>query len=228
MDDRYSPYPPSPFDEGIANLWRQGLRLARNVAIAGALAGLGGIFLGAALTGGWLAQIFVTLFAAFLLWLPMLGVVVWASRLFGRRRRGVPNQVDVTPNKIESDNPLAASWRRLAVAAPRQRERIVTLQRSLERSRTSLAAKEMDSDAGELCAMIDKRLPDLIEHELDSLAPDSRGRDKQIGELVDLVEQFVRHCGTRRDGVGGDSAYQAEVLKRRFEARLADDTPFPY
>ncbi len=84
----------------------------------------------------------------------------------------------------------------------------------------------MDSDAGELCAMIDKRLPDLIDHELDSLAPDSRGRDKQVGELVDLVEQFVRHCGAKRDGAVDHSAYQAEVLKRRFEARLNDDTPF--
>lgn len=226
MDDRYSPYPPGPFEDGLTTLWRQGLRLARNVAIAGALAGLGGIFLGAALTDGWLAQIFVTLFAAFLLWLPMIGVVVWAGRLLGGRRHAVQNQVDVTPNKVDSDDPLAASWRRLGLAAPRQRERIVTLQRSLDRSRTSLAAQEMDSDAGELCAMIDKRLPALIDHELDSLAPDSRGRDRQVGELVDLVEQFVRHCGSKRDGAGDDSAYQAEVLKRRFEARLNDDTPF--
>lgn len=226
MDDRYSPYPPSPFDEGLAKLWRQGLRLARNVAIAGVLAGLGGVVLGAGLTDNWLAQIFVTLFAALLLWLPMLGVTVWASRLLGRRGRAVPNLVDVTANEVDPDNRLAASWRRLGLAAPRQRERIVTLERSLERSRTSLAAKAMDTDAHELCAMIDKRLPDLIDHELDSLAPDSRGRDKQVGELVDLVEQFVRHCGARRDGAGDDSAYQAEVLKRRFEARLNDDTPF--
>ena len=67
MDDRYSPYPPSPFEDGLAALWRQGLRLVRNVAIASALAGFGGILLGAALTDGWLAQIFVTLFAAVVL-----------------------------------------------------------------------------------------------------------------------------------------------------------------
>ncbi len=224
MDDRYSPYPPSQFEDGLTNLWRQGLRLARNVAIAGALAGLGGIVLGAALTDGWLSQIFVTLFAAFVLWLPMLGLTVWVSRTFGGRRRAGPTVVDVTPNTPEGR--LDSSWRRLVRAAPRQRERIVTLQRSLDRSRTTLVAKEMDSDAGELCAMIDKRLPDLIDHELDSLAPDRRGRDRQVGELVDLVEQFVRHCGTRRDGAGDDSAFQAEVLKRRFEARLADDKPF--
>lgn len=226
MDDRYSPYPPSPFDDGIANLWRQGLRFARNVAIAGALAGLGGIVLGAVLTDGWLAQIFVTLFAAFVLWLPMLGVTIWASRLLGGRRRAGPVTVDVTPNTVE--NRLESSWRRLSVAAPRQRERIVTLQRSLVRSRTSFAATSMDTDAHELCAMIDKRLPDLIDHELDSLAPDSRGRERQVGELVDLVEQFVRHCGAKRDGAADHSAYQAEVLKRRFEARLNDDRPFDH
>lgn len=222
MDDRYLPYPPNPFEDGLTNLWRQGLRLVRNVAIAGALAGLGGILLGAALTDGWLAQIFVTIFAALVLWLPMLGATIWASRLFGGRRRAAPSQVDVTPNKADPDNRLAASWRRLSLAAPRQRERIVTLQRSLERSRTSLGATAMDTDAHELCAMIDKRLPDLIDHELDSLAPDSRGRNAQVGELVDLVEQFVRHCGAKRDGSAVNSAYQAEVLRRRFEARLAD------
>lgn len=224
MDDRYSPYPPSPFEDGLASLWRKGLVLARNVAIAGALAGLGGILLGAGLTDSWLAQIFVTLFAALMLWLPMLGVIVWASRLFGRQRRAVPSVIEATPNPAETR--LSSSWRRLGVAAPRQRERIVTLERSLERSRTSFAATKMDTDAHELCAMIDKRLPDLIDHELDSLAPDSRGRERQVGELVDLVEQFVRHCGRKRDGAADDSAYQAEVLKRRFEARLNDDKPF--
>ena len=226
MDHRTSHYPPGPFGQGLAGLWRRGLILARNVAIAGALAGLGGIVLGAALTDNWLAQIFVTLFAAFVLWLPMLGVTVWASRLFGRRGRAGPGVVDVVPNTPEGR--LETSWQRLVRVAPRQRERIVSLQRSLDRSRTSLAATTMDTDAHELCAMIDKRLPALIDHELDSLAPDSKGRERQVGDLVDLVEQFVRHCGSKRDGVADSSAYQAEVLKRRFEARLADDRPFDH
>ena len=137
----------------------------------------------------------------------------------------MPRQVDVT-NKVDSR--LAAGWRRLGLAAPRQRERIATLERSLDRSRTSFAGATMDADAHELCAMIDRRLPDLIDHELDSLAPDSRGRERQIGDLVDLVEQFVRHCSSKRDGAAVDSAYHAEVLKRRFEARLADDRPFDH
>jgi hypothetical protein len=229
MNDRSSPYPPGPFDQVVSNFWQNGLRIVRNVAIAGVLAGLCGMVLGAVLTDGWLAQIFVTLFASFLLWLPMIGVTLWASRLAGRRRRPDRQQVDVTPNTSSTETAedrLAASWRRLGRAAPRQRERITALERSLGRSRTSLGQVRLDSDAHELCAMIDRRLPDLIDHELDSLAPDSRGRDQQVSELVDLVEQFVRHCGTRSEGAADQSAYQAEILKRRFETRLSNDQPF--
>ncbi len=217
-------YATDPMQDGLATLWRKGLVLARNVAIAGALAGVGGILLGAVLTENWLAQIFVTMFAAFVLWLPMLGLTVWASRLFGRRSPAVAQTVDVSANPVGT--PLEASWRRLGQSAPHQRDRIVSLQRSLDRSRTSLSQSSMDTDAHELCAMIDRRLPDLIDHELDSLAPDMRGRDRQVGELIDMVEQFVRHCGAKRDGTSTGSAYQAEILKRRFEARLNDDTPF--
>lgn len=225
MDDRYASFPPGSFDDNIGALWRKGLRLVRNLAISGVLAGVGGLVLGAVLTDNWLAQIFVTLFAAAVLWLPMLGFTIWVSRLFGPRR-------ETPPSTSAVDNPahsrLASSWRRLSLAAPRQRERIVTLQRSIERSRTSFAGASLDADAHELCAMIDRRLPDLIDHELDSLAPDSRGRDRQIGDLVDLVEQFARHCGSKRDGAADNSAYQAEILRRRFEARLADDRPFDH
>ncbi len=219
MDDRYAAFPPGPFDDSVGALWRKGLRLVRNLAISGALAGVGGLVLGAALTDNWLAQIFVTLFAAAVLWLPMLGVTIWASGLFGRRRDAP------LAAAAPADARLAESWRRLSLAAPRQRERIVTLQRSIGRSRTSFAVASLDADAHELCAMIDRRLPDLIDHELDSLAPDSRGRDRQIGDLVDLVEQFARHCGSKRDGAAVNSAYHAEVLKRRFEARLNDSSP---
>lgn len=223
MDDR-TPYLPAPYEDGLTALWRKGVRLARNLAIAGAMAGVSGLVLGATLTDGWLAQIFVTLFAAAVLWLPMLGLTIWASRLFGRRRPATPSTIEATASPV--DTRLAASWHRLGLAAPRQRDRIATLQRSLDRSRSSFAGVRLDADAYELCAMIDRRLPDLIDHELDSLAPDNRGRNRQVGELVDLVEQFARHCSAKRDGAAVDSAYHAEVLKRRFEARLNDSSPF--
>ena len=222
MDDRYAPLPPGSFDDSLGALWRKGLRLARNLAISGGLAGVGGLVLGAALTDNWLAQIFVTLFAAAVLWIPMLGITIWVSRLFGQRPAApLPATAPADPVNAR----LAASWRRLSLAAPRQRERIVTLERSIGRSRTSFTGTSLDADAHELCAMIDRRLPDLIDHELDSLAPDSRNRDRQIGDLIDLVEQFARHCGSKRDGALVDSAYHAEVLKRRFEARLTDSDP---
>lgn len=226
VDDRYAPFVPGPLGDGLTSLWQKGVAFARNVAISGALAGIGGIALGAMLTDNWLAQIFVTMFAAFILWIPMLVATIWVSRRLGQRRRPVLQQASPAGNLI--DVRLAASWHRLSLAAPRQRDRIVALERSLERSRTSFAGSSLDADAHELCAMIDRRLPDLIDHELDSLAPDSRGRDSQVGELVDLVEQFVRHCGNKRDGAANDSAFQAEVLKRRFEARLNDDSPFDH
>lgn len=219
MDDRYAPYPPGPLGDGLAALWRKGLNLARKVAIAGALAGVGGIALGAALTDNWFAQIFLTLFAAAALWIPILAATVWVGRRL-ERRRDAPQQAVATNSLVNAR--LAASWRRLSLAAPGQRERIIALERSLDRSRTSFAASSLDADAHELCAMIDRRLPDLIDHELDSLAPDNRSRERQVGELIELVEQFTRHCGSKRDGAHDNSAYHAEVLKRRFEARLAD------
>lgn len=223
MTDYYDPYQPGPFDQGFAGLLERGVRFARKLAIASVLAGVGGIAIGAALTDNWFAQIFLTLFAAVVLWVPMLVATLWAGRRLARKP-AVPNTIDASATVV--DDRLATSWRRLGVAAPSQRDRIVTLQRSLGRSRTSFEAQSMDADAHELCAMIDKRLPDLIDHELDSLAPDNRGRERQVGELIELVEQFVRHCGSKRDGAQVDSAYHAEVLKRRFEARLADPTPF--
>ena len=115
MDDQRPYYSPAPFEDGLTALWRKGVRLARNLAIAGALAGVSGLVLGAVLTDGWLAQIFVTLFAAFVLWLPMLGLTIWASRLSGRRRPATPATVEAVARP--ADTRLAASWHRLGLAA---------------------------------------------------------------------------------------------------------------
>ena len=79
----------------------------------------------------------------------------------------------------------------------------------------------MDPDANDLCILIDRRLPELIDRELDSLAPDDRGRTKQLDELVDLVEQFARHCSRSREG-GSHAEREAAILRRRFEHRLTE------
>ena len=112
-------------------------------------------------------------------------------------------------------------WRRLAVAAPRDAERIGVLQRSIERSRLALGRAELDPEAHEVCLLIDRRLPELIEHELDDLAPDDLGRRRQIDELVDLIEQFARDCSRRNGSDTVAGRHGAEVLRRRFEAHLS-------
>ena len=127
----------------------------------------------------------------------------------------VCNQIVATQNVLFLLDPG------LTAAAPGQGERLLAMQRSLEASHRSFRAAELDPEAHDLCLLIERRLPELIDHELDSLPPDDRGRRRQVTELVDLVEQFARHCGRKRDGDRSASTYQAEILRRRFEDRLS-------
>mgnify|MGYP006186018425 CR=1 FL=1 len=61
----------------------------------------------------------------------------------------------------------------------------------------------------------------LIHRELDHLAPDDRNRRRQIGELIELIEQFARHCSRKRSGDKAIAAHEAAVLRRRFESHLS-------
>src|SRR5690349_24839240 len=76
-------------------------------------------------------------------------------------------------------------WDRLAALAPAHAHRVGVLQRSFERSRIALGKEHLDPDAHDLCVLIDRRLPELIDRELDDLPPDDRDRGKRIDELVD-------------------------------------------
>jgi hypothetical protein len=201
-------------------LWRRGLRLLARAAVAFALSTAVAIGLGAAITDSALVQILVTVLAAVAFWAPLFVIVVRVDQWFERRRM-----------KAESSSAKAQAamgsipdelWRRFAAVAPTQTQRLDVLRRSLERSRVSLGSVELDPDANELCILIDRRLPDLISHELECLPPDDLHRAKKVGELIDLVEQFARHCSRRGSAAGSDAAIQAEVLRRRFEARLAE------
>jgi hypothetical protein len=114
------------------------------------------------------------------------------------------------------------SWGRLAAIAPSQAHRVEVLQRSFERSRLTLGSADLDPDAHDLCVLIDRRLPELIDRELDDLPPDDRDRGKRLDDLIDLVEQFARHCSRRGSGEDGLPRYDAQVLRRRFEERLSN------
>ena len=59
-------------------------------------------------------------------------------------------------------------------------------------------------------------------HRLDTLPPDDRNRGRQVAELVDLIEQFARHCSRPRSGDVDDAGFEAAVLRRRFEDRLGE------
>lgn len=207
--------------ERLASSWAAGMKAVKRAALAFALSTVVAIGLGAAVTDSALVQILVTLLAAIALWLPMLLATIAAGRMLERRRERRFARPEMEPAAVPG--PHAASWSRLLAVAPADRDRLRAMQRSLERSRNSLGAAQLDPDAHDLCVLIDRRLPELIDHQLESLAPDDRSRRKQIGALVDLVEDFARHCSGKRADDGGDAQRQAEILRRRFEMRLAGD-----
>ena len=209
---------PTSLNERMTLWWERGLRFARRLAIAFGLATLSAIFIGAAVTNNGFVQVLVTLLAAFGLWLPLFVLIAGVEGLFDRRR----SRPAETPMPAIEHNSPADHWRRLLAAAPAESDRIRAISRSLEGSRRQLGEANLDPDALDLCVLIDRRLPELIDRELDNLPPDDRNRRRQVDDLVSLVEQFARHCSRKRSGDPAGSDYEAAVLRRRFEARLSE------
>jgi len=215
--DRTSTYRPDAEDP-FAGIIRRGMRVAKRFAISFALAVVFAIGVGAVATDNAFVQLLVTALATCALWLPLFFVIGGIERLFAR--------------KLTREQPVAAPapvygqeeervWRRLAAAAPRQADRIAALKRSIDRSRLALGNATLDPDAHDVCLLIDRRLPELIERDLDDLPPDDRDRGRQIGELIDLIEQFARDCSRRNSDSSPVDRHSADVLRRRFEAHLS-------
>lgn len=205
-----------PFGERINVLWKRGVRLVIRAAIAFGLSTAAAIGVGAAVTDSALAQILVTVLAALAFWIPLfvivLGVDKWLARHVARR-------VDAPPKATSHEDDV---WRRFFALAPTELHRLATLKQSIERSRLSLGNAKLDTDAHELCILIDRRLPELIHHELEMLPPDDLHRREKIRDLINLVEQFARHCGRKGLADDADAEFRAKVLRRRFEARLSE------
>ncbi len=213
-----------PFGDRITFLWKQGMRLVMRAAIAFALSTATAIAVGAAVTDSAFVQILVTVMAALAFWIPSFFIVVGIDRWLARRStrragRRSPHQDAERAMATSGDDDV---WRRLFASAPSEAQRLAVLKRSLENTRLALARAELDPEAHELCILIDRRLPDLIHHELEILPPDDTHRRQKLGELIDLVEQFARHCSRRDSADEADAEYQAKVLRRRFEARLSE------
>lgn len=204
-----------PFGERIDSFVRRGMRIVSRLAMGFGLSAIAAIVLGAAVTDNGFVQVLVTAFATIALWIPAFLLILGVERLFTRRPRPAP-AATVAP-ALTND-----SWSRLAAIAPSQAHRVQVLQRSFERSRLTLGSADLDPDAHDLCVLIDRRLPELIDRELDDLPPDDRDRGKRVDDLIDLVEQFARHCSRKGSGEEGLPRYNAEVLRRRFEERLSN------
>lgn len=208
--------------ERVDHFWRRGVRLAARLAIAFGLAAVAAIVIGAAVTDNAFAQIAVTFVAALGLWLPFVMLLGWVDRLIEERRsKRARRQADPISRGANSRGD-DQGWRRLTAIVPSEAQRIAAIRRSLEQSRVELGNAKLDPDAHDLCVLIDRRLPQLIDRELENLAPDDPGRDRQLRELVELIEQFARHCSRKRLDEPGTAAYEAAVLRRRFEARLSE------
>ena len=210
---------PDDLNDRLAAAWQRGLRFAARAAIAFGLSTAAGIGIGAAATDNAFAQIIVTILGALGFWVPFLFVVTRVDQ-FLTRRRSRPAQGRALGRQEASR--AAQDWQRLIALAPSQSERLIALRRSLQASRAELGRAELDPDAHELCVLIDRRLPELIHRELDNLAPGDPDRRRQLSDLVDLIEQFARHCSRKRIEGGRDAAFEAAVLRRRFEARLSE------
>ena len=220
--DRFSEFPkdyPS-FGERMSEMMDRGMRIARRVGLAFGLSIVMAIFVGAAVTDNAFVQILVTIMATIGLWLPTLFAIVSVEGWIDRRRRRPASAMTIEATATPS---AGNHWKRLTSVAPGQTDRLRAIQRSLETSRTTFGSASLDPEVHDLCVLIDRRLPELIDRQLDALPPDDRGRRQAVGELVDLVEQFARHCGRKRDGDASGSSYQAEILRRRFEERLSDN-----
>ncbi|MDQ3144082.1 MAG: hypothetical protein M3Q57_04290 [Pseudomonadota bacterium] len=218
--DRTPTYRPDAEDP-FAGFLQRGLRVARRLAISFGLAVVVAIGVGAVSTDNGFVQMLVTALAIFALWLPFFFVIAGIERLFARnpKRDAIVAAPATAPDKAEAEEERV--WRRLAAAAPHHADRIATLKRSIARSRLALGSAELDPDAHDVCLLIDRRLPELIERDLDDLPPDDRDRGRQIGELIDLIEQFARDCSRRNASTSPADRHSAEVLRRRFEAHLS-------
>ena len=196
-----------PFGERIDSFVRRGMRIVSRLAMGFGLSAIAAIVLGAAVTDNGFVQVLVTAFATIALWIPAFLLILGIERLFTRRER--PTPAATAAPALTND-----SWGRLAAIAPSQAHRVEVLQRSFERSRLTLGSADLDPDAHDLCVLIDR--------ELDDLPPDDRDRGKRVDDLIDLVEQFARHCSRRGSGEDGLPRYDAQVLRRRFEERLSN------
>lgn len=215
----YHVAPEEPEEDFFQSIWQRGVRLATRLGISFGLSAILSVVVGAAATDNALAQILITAICLLAFWIPLFVLVASVERWWHRRAAVRPMK---SAQPLAHENTSAdRSWHRLARVAPHHGERIAVLRRSIDRSRLTLGEAELEPDAHDLCVLIDRRLPQLIDHELDDLPPGDRDRNQALSDLIALIEQFARECSRRGADNSEAAKRNAEVLRRRFEAHLS-------
>ena len=106
----------SPFgvQSRFAEFAARGVRIAKYMAISFGLAVVGGIAIGAAVADNAFVQIFVTVLAGFVLWLPILMAGLWVDG----RVRGWRARASAPPPNVVEATAVEVHWSRLTNAAP--------------------------------------------------------------------------------------------------------------
>ena len=196
---------------------QRAFRILLRLAVAGGLAAVAGIILGALATSGGFAQLALTGFAAFALWIPMFlllsGIARWRAR-----RAAQPRLARRTGKLTRSSR---ASWTRLQqLAGPRAGE-VVTACNRLALVHERLPGNALDPQAHELRLLIEKRIPQLISSRLSSLPASSKERTEAIDSLVDLVDRFAADSDQRCEQLAQASRSEHEAVRQRIEDHLA-------
>lgn len=210
-----------------ATLYRRGISLLMRLAVAGMLAVVAAIALGAVATGGGLVQLLVTLLAAVALWIPAFLLVSAFARMRRRRRERAALAKSATSRPAQgapsSTGEIDTAWNGLAAAAGRRQAEVRRLENQLAAVWQALPTQTLDPQVHELQLLIGKRIPQLIETRLACLPLRRAEREAAVDELLTLLSDFAEDSVGRYERLAIGSRERHAVVRRRIEQHLDRD-----
>ncbi len=205
-------------------LYQRSVSLLLRLAVAGMLAVLAGIVIGAVAGGGGLVQLLITAMAATALWIPAFLVV---SRVAGwlrkRRLRDTLRTSDQKGTVAEAAAPAATidmAWSRLALVAGPHRADVRRMEAQLAEVWRALPGQSLDPQVHELQLLIGRRVPELIETRLSCLPLRRDERELAVGDLLKLLGDFTQDTVGRYESVATAGRQRHEIVRRRIEGHL--------
>ncbi len=172
-----------------------------------------------------MALLLVVPFAVAIYWLmrprPLADPEAWRVP---RARAETPPLKRATFRRVFSADQIAQVWDRLEDEAPHQAARIAVARRSTEQSRQALKARHLELAAHSALVMLEKRIPELIDDELNMAGglPGPAGV-RAIDELVDLLERFAADCERQLGRDRRMGASETRLLRQHIERYLGHD-----